>query len=184
MHTGLVPRLGAFRIGVERSRPRLQLMRLALAAAAIPLIAVTAMAQAATAATNTNQRFLWVFTGPGPGTAIATGLVNGVGTIQAGDDYPFPVTVSMPQGDLYLLGTIDSVTNAVNPFSCVDHRSGADTYVVTGGTGAFAGATGTGHDVEDGYLVLPRNADGSCNLDADPVAGAFWLSVELNLTND
>jgi len=160
-----------------------QLRRLVVASVAIPLIAVTAMAPAASAATSTNQRFLWLFSaGSGEGRAIGTGLVNGVGTIGAGDDYPFPVTVSMPQGDLHLLGTIVSVTNDLDPTTCVDHRSGADTYVVTGGTGAFAGVTGTGRDTENGYIVLPRNADGSCNLDADPVAGAFWLRVELALT--
>ena len=158
------------------------LRRLAVAAAAIPLIAITAMAPAASAASNTNQRFVWLFTaGSDGGKAIGTGLVNGVGTIRAGEGYPFPVTVSMPQGDLYLLGTIDSVSNDLDPTTCVDHRSGADTYEVTGGTGAFAGATGTGRDTENGYIVLPRNADGSCNLDGDPVGGAFWLRVDLNL---
>ena len=159
------------------------LRRLAVAAAAIPLIAITAVAPAASAAANTNQRFVWLFTpGSDGGEAFGTGLVNGVGRVGAGDGYPFPVTVAMPQGDLYLLGTIDSVTNDLDPTTCVDHRSGADTYEVAGGTGAFAGATGTGHDTENGYIVLPRNADGSCNVDGDPVGGAFWLQVDLNLT--
>lgn len=165
-----------------RTRLGHHLRHLAMAASAIPLITTITMAPPASAATNANQRFLWLFTaGSESGKAIGTGLVNGVGTIGAGDDYPFPVTVSMPQGDLYLLGTIVSVNNEVDPITCVDHRTGADTYEVTGGTGTFAGVTGTGRDTENGYIVLPRNADGSCNVDGDPVGGAFWLRVELNL---
>jgi len=187
MRTRLIAGLASPSIANRRAEHGIRATRLAVTAMLTALIVIAAVAAPASAATSANQRFEFVFTAHSAiGKAIGTGLVNGVGSVQASDvpEDPsfFAVTVSLPQGDLYLLGTIVSVTNDLNPRTCVVHRSGTDTYTVTGGTGAFAAATGTGADTERGVVVLPKNPDGSCNLDANPIAGGFRLHVELHLT--
>ncbi len=147
--------------------------------------AVVGVAAPASATTSTNERLLVVYTFPSHsdiGKVVATGVVNGVGTVQGGGADPFTVTVSLPQGDLYFSGTSTSHIEKIDPQSCIDRLSGTDSLQVTGGTGIFTGATGTGSDSERRVLLAGRNPDGSCNLDAPPIGGADLIDVKFNLT--
>ncbi len=78
-----------------------------------------------------------------------------------------------PRGDVFL--TVTPTTNTFNPDprSCVASDTGTDTFLITGGTRAFNGASGSGSDTGRGTFVFGRNPDGTCNLDARPVAGVF-----------
>ena len=159
--------------------------RLAVTAALSTAAALVGVSAPASASTSGNERLLVVYTFPShsdTGKAIATGLVSGVGTVQGGGADPFTVTVSLSKGDLYFSGTSTSHSENINPRSCVDRLSGTDSLQVTGGTGVFTGATGTGADAERAVLVAGRNSDGSCNLDAPPVEGTDLIHVTLNLT--
>jgi hypothetical protein len=75
----------------------------------------------------------------------------------------------------------DTSENAIRS-ACFISFTGTDTLQVTGGTGAFAGATGAGSDTNRGALVFGRNADGSCNFDAGPVSGFILVTGTLNLS--
>ena len=167
------------RAGKRRAR------RLAVTAAlSTATAAVVGLAAPASATTSTNERLLVVYTFPSQndiGKAVATGLVNGAGTVQGGrrplhrDRLPAP-------GQPLLLGDEHVSHQEVNPRTCIDRLSGTDSLQVTGGTGIFTGATGTGSDSERAVLLAGRNPDGSCNLDAPPVGGADLIDVKFNLT--
>lgn len=105
------------------------------------------------------------------GTVVASGAVSGVGTVVAGQGNVFPVTVTLPQGTLKLKVTSGPSDEIPNLNTCSIAFTGTDTIKVTGGTGAFAGASGTGTDTNRGGLIFPRNPDGSCNFNADPKTG-------------
>ncbi len=143
--------------------------------AAMPLLFMAGPSEAATA--SRPQRFVVILTpDSGIGRVIATGPITGVGTVSNGDapdGQPFNSTFSLPGGDVFLTVTPTSNTFNPDPRSCVASATGTDAFRITGGTGAFRGAIGSGNDTGRGTFVFARNPDGTCNLDAPPVAGVF-----------
>jgi hypothetical protein len=82
--------------------------------------------------------------GAASGTVVATGPVTGQGTFTQTPGDVFEIIVDLPEGSLFLL--FEDTSRAVdnNERGCVVQFSGTGTVVVTGGTGAFSGASGSG----------------------------------------
>lgn len=142
-------------------------------------------ALAAGAPRTENVTIIFTFPASGPtltGRAIGTGAVTGVGTATSGEGDVFPVTIAFPQGTINAVVTSGPTDARPNFKACVDSSSGTDTIQITGGTGAFAGASGSGTDTNQGVIVLPRNPNGTCNPDGAPVAGFIIVRAILNLT--
>ena len=66
-------------------------------------------------------------------------------------------------GVMHLVTTVGNVSATLNPKSCVLIVTVEQTAVVNGGTGRFAGASGTFAGELDARVVLPRNPDRSCS---------------------
>jgi hypothetical protein len=106
---------------------------------------------------------------------VAKGMFRGVGRFaelvpadSAGvsrDDLLFP------KGTLHLVNTLvpESLSFSVNPHSCLFTGTEQVTWEVTGGTGRFAGATGSFTGTVSGRALLARNPDGSCSLTQTPL---------------
>ncbi len=165
----------------------MSMKRLMLAALAT-LTTVGGMAGPALAAgapRTENVTIIFNFPASGPnetGRAIGTGAVTGVGTATTGEGDVFPVTIAFPQGTINAIVTSGPTDERPNFTACVNSFSGTDTIQITGGTGAFAGASGSGTDTNQGVIVAPRNPDGTCNPDGAPVAGFVIVRAVLNLT--
>ena len=98
---------------------------------------------------STQQRWL-VLTRPGePTQVVATGTVNAVGTV-VDTLYLFPngtfdnyATQSFPDGKLYYHGQ-GTYEITVNPRTCIGRGDVIGPFEITGGEGAYTGATGEG----------------------------------------
>jgi hypothetical protein len=105
----------------------------------------------------------------------ARGVFNGSGKIvelppQPGDqDNMNRDDLVFRQGTLHLFSFVqDFQIVSVNPNSCRFAVTITQTTQFAGGTGIFAGASGTGTGQVDGTGIAQRNPDGSCNLDLPP----------------
>src|SRR5262249_19743643 len=72
-------------------------------------------------------------------------------------------------GTLHLLSTFVDVSVSVNPGSCRITATILQTTEIVGGTGQFAGASGSFDSTLSGKGSLARNPDGSCALDQQPL---------------
>ena len=101
---------------------------------------------------------------------IAHGAFNGVGAIvevpnQPGDGEDiFRDDLVFPQGTLHLVTTNLGFAFNVIPQSCRFTASVQQTGEITGGTGLFEQASGTGAGGVVGHATAARAADGSCDL--------------------
>ena len=105
--------------------------------------------------------------GANPGTVIALGPLHGAGIEtntrhQVPLGQPFVVTFSFSHGDLYLQAIPGPPQINANPVSCVTRITLNSRTVVTGGTGAYAGATGTGSGTSNVTQIRGRADDGTC----------------------
>ena len=132
-------------------------------------VLVGGLAGSASAVTG-SQRFTLTFTGGDTGKVFAAGVLNASGTdIQlSSTDNPDGSSSGVdrfvfPQGTLTVTHFENPGEFSFNPRSCVGRFSFTGTFTVTGGTGAYAGATGSGTDVGSGIFVVKRNPDGSCS---------------------
>lgn len=138
--------------------------------AAIFGLAVAGTAGPATAATGT-QEFTVVKIGTNTGTVVARGVITGAGReennrLQVPRGGPFQVEFTFPQGKVFQTITpVGAPEIEFNPTTCVARVRIFDTTEITGGTGAYAGATGSGVANAVLTIIRGRNADGSC-LDA------------------
>ena len=75
------------------------------------------------------------------------------------------------KGTIHLVNTLvpESLSFSVNPHSCLFTGTEQVTWEVTGGTGRFAGATGSFTGTVSGRALLARNPDGSCSLTQTPL---------------
>ncbi len=113
------------------------------------------------------QDFLVVFAGPpgSTGSVVATGTFTGRGTVVTPEGQrptPFPAVFTFPQGTLFQ--TISPTGNRLqfDPRSCVLSGPIFGTYQVTGGTGQFVGASGSGTFRGQVFVRFGRNAQGQC----------------------
>jgi hypothetical protein len=145
---------------------------------ALAISAAPAMpAAAATSGTETLSGTIVFVAGPGPDTrtvigsvVLARGVFRGVGRVVE-LVAPDPAT-GVSQDDLVFRGGTMHVVStpgkllsfSVNPHSCLFTGTQQLTWDVTGGTGQFAGATGSVTGTVSAVALLARNPDGSCSL--------------------
>ena len=120
------------------------------------------------AETTGDQRFTVLIPAEGPGTVIATGVVTGVGSEvdtreQVPPGTPFQATYTFPQGQLFVTVAAEGRPEVkFNHRSCVTIITIVDTSTITGGTGAFEGASGSTTDRVRATSVAGRDSDGRC----------------------
>jgi hypothetical protein len=73
------------------------------------------------------------------------------------------------QGSMHLVGTDLDFSISVNPHSCLARVTRPQSGEVTGGTGQFAGASGSSMATVTAQALLTRNPDGSCSCGQVPV---------------
>lgn len=98
-----------------------------------------------------------VFSGRGP--------VHGVGTAKPNDDAPgdsIPVVITMRGGGKVFLTAHGPFTWHPDLRTCTATEHDTGTYKITGGTGRYRGATGSGTYTERGAGIGRRNAQGVC----------------------
>ena len=111
---------------------------------------------------------------------VFKGVFTGAGTIvevpnRPGDsDNVSRDDLVFPQGKMHLVSTNKSFKVTVNPKTCAVKVRIRQTGKITGGTGKFRHARGTGTGGVRGRGVAPRNPDGSCSQQ-----GALILEVDL-----
>jgi hypothetical protein len=143
-------------------------------AAAIGALALAGAPGAAVAETTGPQNFTVIKIGTNTGTVIARGVITGAGAeendrLQQPRGAPFHVEFTFPDGKLFQTITpVGPPKVEFNPVTCVAKISIFDTTLVTGGTGAYAGATGSGTANATLTVIRGRNADGSCLPETSP----------------
>jgi hypothetical protein len=159
----------------RRCQPRKRHVAVVLAAVAVSTL--LGRAGAAQADISQQQSFTAILRGGPTGdviTVVARGLVNGVGSDIEGESQPGDPdnlnrdTFVFPRGTLSVLATINGEPGPADPRSCMATFDVGGTFEVNGGTGAFAGAHGTGTVSGTGRLILQRGPQGC--LDEEPPA--------------
>lgn len=118
-------------------------------------------------AATADHQFRIIKLGANPGTVIAQGPFYGAGTEtntrhQVPLGSPFTVTFSFAHGDLYLNAAPAPPRIEADPVTCVTRITLQVRNDITGGTGVYAGATGTGSGTSNITQIRGRAADGSC----------------------
>jgi hypothetical protein len=147
-----------------------RLMAVLLAAA----FGVVGWAGPAGAQTTGNQRFIVVGGGSGDEVnfrVIAIGPITAVGTFEESED-PDVVRFVFPQGTVTLDSPTGEETEEFDERTCTGSFTFTGPFTITGATGAFQGATGSGQVRGQGRFIGERTANG-CSEDED--AGFFFL---------
>jgi len=134
-----------------------------IAAASIGLLVAAGPASAVTGA----ETIRIVFNGdPNAGlvgTAVATGVVNAVGTDTAVAQPPGADVITLPKGSITFIGTAPPNGVTFDPVTCVVRfKIVGGTYIVVGGTGAYVGASGNGTYTANGTEVF-KKINGVCD---------------------
>jgi hypothetical protein len=142
-------------------------MRRAIAFAVGVLSLLVTQVSPATAATSGEQNWVVITTPGAPTRVVASGLVNAAGTVtdvltlNPNGTFDNFAVQTFPNGTLNYHG-MGTFTTTVDPRSCVGRGDVVGPFVITGGTGAYAGAGGSGTALITLYFVFNRNPDGSC----------------------
>jgi hypothetical protein len=101
-----------------------------------------------------------------PSHVSATGPIRGAGTetqtyIDTADGETVQFTWHFPAGNV-TGDAIEDYALSFDPTSCTAQATGTGTWTITGGTGAYAGATGSGSFADRGTLVGARDRNGAC----------------------
>jgi hypothetical protein len=145
------------------------------------LVVGAALAVAAPAAAQTSgaERFTGVIVASGASgerqvigsVVVGRGVFNGVGRIVEVPNLPTdPDNVARDDlvftgGSLHLVSTTIDFSFSVNPRSCAITASLQQTGEIVGGTGRFAGASGSSTATVTARGLTARNPDGSCSLE-------------------
>ena len=106
---------------------------------------------------------------------VAKGVFSGNGRLVEVDNLPGdPDNVVrddlvFAEGTFHLLSTFGDFSASVNPNSCRLTVTVFQTSEIVGGTGRFAGASGSFDATLHGMGTLARNPDGSCSMDQEPL---------------
>ncbi len=169
-------------------------MNKAVALALGVTIALSGMAGIAGAQPANNQRFILFGVGSddeGPVRVVAAGAINSVGEEvivqeefnEETGEFTVVDEFVFPEGTLFV-----TVEGQVDEFdfderSCVGRFGGTGTFEITGGTGEFAGASGSGTVTFRGIFVAERNPDGSCSEEGE-VVSVFLARMRGNVVLD
>ncbi len=157
-------------------------MRKTVVAAIVAGIALVGFPGGAAAQTTGRQTFTLSQIGDQPeATVYATGPIRGVGRdIVVNEEFDDEAgtfvsedILRFPDGDVFVTFTGQAAFD-FNPDTCVGKFSGTATYEITGGTGRYTGASGSGSGTFRGVFVAGRNPDGTCSEDEeDETASVF-----------
>ena len=130
-----------------------------------------------------NQRFIATSTIPGgnTGTVVATGPITGVGTFVLPEGQgpgPLPAQFIFDDGTLFVTIVPNPPAIDFNPQTCVVLIRTSGTFQVTGGTGRFSGATGSGTFAGRAFVLLARGPQGECNPEDEP---QFFFGIVDNI---
>lgn len=95
----------------------------------------------------------------------ATGPISGIGTAKPNDDAPgntVPITVTLAKGKVFMAARGANFQWKPNLKTCTATAVNRGTYTISGGTGAYRGATGGGTFHEHGAAIGARGRDGAC----------------------
>ncbi len=143
-------------------------MRKGLFAVITACVTVASLSDLAWAETASPQAFVVYAAGPAgtPRTVIAAGALNGVGTVIIGGSQPGPggsliqqTTWVFPEGSLFVTLTY-TATNRSDEQSCSSTSYLTGTWQITGGTGRYSGATGSGTISGPNSTYFTRTAQG------------------------
>ena len=115
-----------------------------------------------------NQRFTIIQVGDGPAWVVATGVITGAGTevdnrTQVPPGRPFQITYTFSEGQLFAtVARAGRPHIEFDPLSCITTVDIVDTQRITGGTGAFEGASGSSTDTVRVTSVGARDGEGRC----------------------
>ena len=143
-------------------------MRKSLFAVMTACVSLASHSGVAHAETASPQVFVVYAVGaPGtPRTVVAAGAINAVGTVIIGGSQPGPggsllqqTTWVFPQGSLFVTLTYTSTTT-IDPQLCSSTSHLTGTWQITGGTGQYSGATGSGTISGPNSAYFTRDAEG------------------------
>jgi hypothetical protein len=99
-----------------------------------------------------------------PVHVVASGPISGVGTLtQTDGENVHYVTLHFDQGSVSLEARATAEGwKSVDPRTCTARRVGRGTFTITGGTGAYEGATGEGTFTQGGIAIAQRTRSGKC----------------------
>ena len=149
-------------------------MKRSLAVLFAAALAVLGLASPAAGQTQGSQRFIVFGSGSGDDVTFrvfAVGPITGVGTFEETDD-PDVVLFRFPQGTVTLDSPTGEESEEFDERTCTGSFTFSGPFTITGGTGAFQGATGSGHVQGQGRFIGERTPTG-CSEDED--AGFFFL---------
>lgn len=127
---------------------------------AVAAVLVGTSTPPASAAPHRGESITVVFVGtPGvTGTVVARGSVFDVGTPTPSDSDTDALV--FPDGTLLIHQSGTTVVHPPTPPACIVWFTTTGTYHVVGGTGRFAGATGTGTTTDSGLELASRSGTG------------------------
>jgi len=119
--------------------------------------------------------------------AIAKGPITGVGIEtqteeEAGDQQTSYAVMHLPRGDVAVT-FLETFAWTINYRACAAHGTGSGTFTITGGTGAYTGATGQGTFTDRGTLIGARDSQGQC-LGPDSSVPPKLIRVRVHATGD
>jgi hypothetical protein len=168
----------------ERDMARHTPKAIRAAAAATTIAAVLGGTAAAAASTHSGgarsgtEHFYLMTTRPDANRfeVIATGLFTASGTDIAGSKTD---TVKLPGGTLKVnhSGPFHVIKQQFNPKTCFAVFEATAKIKFGGGTGKYAGITGSGNATINDLGIAPRNAKGACNPNATPVANEETITA-------
>ena len=116
------------------------------------------------------QEFHLFVVGPGPvppGRVVAIGVINAQGTaqqvsVQQNPDGSFTgVNIyTFPAGSVIVQFTGRPTSFQFDPVRCITSFAVSGTFTIIGGTGAYAGASGSGTFTSEGQSILRRTVSG------------------------
>jgi hypothetical protein len=130
--------------------------------------------------------------GPGaPGTVVITGAINDGGTGSATGGITGPGKVVLSKGSIKDVATATLISReqdlygaAVNPPGCAVVGTITGPVKIVGGTGAYAGITGTVNATYTVAAVLPKLKNGACNTahHTRPIGVAIFIKASGSVT--
>jgi hypothetical protein len=130
--------------------------------------------------------------GPGaPGAVVITGTINDAGTGTATGSLTGSSNVVLSKGSIEVVGSSalisreqDLYGRAVNPPGCSLVGTITGPVKIVGGTGAYAGITGTFNATYTVAAVLPKRKNGTCNTahKVRPIGIAIFIRASGNVS--
>ena len=163
----------------------------AVGAVAAVSSAMLLTAPAASAHGHDTQSFTLTFTTQNgidqPARVIAKGPIAGAGSEtqteeESGDQQISYAVMHLPDGDVSAVFR-EHFAWTINLRACMARGTGSGTFTITGGTRAYAGASGEGTFVDRGTLIGARDSQGQC-LGPDSPVPPKLIRVRVHATGD